>query len=256
MPMRCEPVEAELIRKPSARPESFGKRLRHQLRKGRYRLARGLVRLAFRLAKAGTRPYEPVEIGGRRYQNARETESRWRAIATVLKQYGIANVLDVGCAEGWFLRRAATDLKCFAVGIEASERVLISELARLYDGLERTAIMSAFVGASDILALPQFDAVICTSVVHHVIRHQGLAAGRDFVRALSARTVKVLVFEIGTSEEEDWSGILPKMEEGQEAFVRAFLTDCGFKEIRVIAESDGFRSKDRRLLFSAEPEVH
>jgi SAM-dependent methyltransferase len=233
--------------------ESLGKRLRRLFRNGRRRLAMALVRTAFRLAIAGTKPYEPIEIGGRRYQNARESQSRWQAIATALKEYGARNVLDVGCAEGWFLRRAAADLKCFAIGIEASERVLISELARLYDGLERTAIMTALVTADDILALPKFDAVICTSVVHHVIRRWGLAGGQDFMRALSTRANKVVLFEMGTSGEKDWSGILPKMEEGQEPFVRGFLEDCGLTHIRLIAESEGFRREDQRLLFSAEP---
>jgi len=251
--MQDKRADAEADQAITPRPESFGKRLRRLLRKGRARLALALVRMSFRLAKAGTRPYEPIEIGGRRYQNARESESRWQAIATTLKDYGARNVLDVGCAEGWFLRRAAADLKCFAIGIEASERVLISELARLYDGLERTAIMTALVTADDILALPKFDAVICTSVVHHVIRRGGLAAGQDFVRALSTRANKVVLFEMGTSGEKDWSGILPKMAEGQEAFVQGFLEDCGLTRIRLIAESEGFRREDQRLLFSAEP---
>jgi Protein of unknown function (DUF1698) len=246
-------AKTDSIQSLGPKPDSFGKRLRGLLRKWQVGFARVFVRLAFRVAKAGTKPYEPLEIGGRIYQNMRESESRWQAIAAALKEYDARNVLDVGCAEGWFVRRASADLKCFAIGVEASERVLISELTRLYDGLERAAVMTAFLSPEDILALPKFHAVICTSVVHHVIRREGLAAGQAFVLALSTRASKVMLFEMGTSHEKDWSNVLPRMERGQETFVRGFLKDCGMTRIRLIATSKGFRGNDQRLLFSAEP---
>lgn len=243
------------LEKPGVPRDSVGKRLRHLLRRGRRRLALTSLRAAFHLAKAGTRPYEPLEIGGHRFQNARESETRWRAIAAILQEYGARNVLDVGCAEGWFVRRAADDLKCFALGIEASERVLVAELSRLHDQVERAAVMMATLDPSDLLALPKFDAVICTSVVHHVIRRGGFAAGRDFVHALGCRADKVLLFEMGTSAEDDWQAILPQMAEGQEVFVRGFLHDCGILRVRLIARSKGFRAKDERLLFAGEPQA-
>lgn len=251
--MQEKPIDLAADEKDRVLRERWSKRLRRRLRQNRRRLALLLVRRAFRVAKWGTKPYEPVEIGGRRFQNRRETDSRWQAIAAALKQCGAKNVLDVGCAEGWFLRRAATDLNCFAIGIEASDRILISELARLYDGLERAAIMKAFLTPKDILALPSFDAVICTSVVHHVIRQNGLAVGEDFVRALATRANKLVLFEMGSSEEEDWSTTLPEMRQGQEAFVRDLLARCGLASIEVIARAEGFRRKDQRLLFSAKP---
>jgi len=101
--------------------------------------------------------------------------------------------------------------------------------------------------------LPGFDAVICTTVVHHLIRQNGLAVGEEFVRAPASRANKLVLFEMGSSEEEDWSSTHPAMLEGQEAFVRDLLARCGLREIELIARSDGFRRKDRRLLFSAKP---
>ena len=118
---------------------TVGRKIRATGRRVRWALARRLVKAAFYVAKAGGRPYEPVEIGGRRFDNVRDSDGRWRAIATVLKQFGVRNVLDVGCAEGWFVRRAATDLHCFAVGIEASDCMAVGELSRLYDRAERMA---------------------------------------------------------------------------------------------------------------------
>jgi cyclopropane fatty-acyl-phospholipid synthase-like methyltransferase len=201
------------------------------------------------------RVYEPVEIGGRRVRHNRETDNRWTAIAKVLKDHGATSVLDVGCAEGWLIRRAATDLRCFAVGVEASDRVLTGELSRLHDNVERAAIIKARLTPEDIRALPKFDAVLCLSVVHHIIRKDGIGVAEDFINALSSRAGKVVVFEMGTSDEGglSWSGQLPEMPEGQTAFVMALLERGGLVNIRRIGSSDAFHGSAARLLFTGEP---
>ena len=199
--------------------------------------------------------YEPVEIGGRRVRHDRETDSRWATIAGVLKEYGARSVLDVGCAEGWLVRRAATDLGCFAIGIEASDRVLTGELSRLHDDVERAATIKARLTPDDIRALPKFDAVLCLSVVHHVIRRQGISAAEDFIKALSSRAGKVMVFEMGTSDEGGllWSGQLPEMPGGQDTFVSDLLGRSGLTNVRRIGTSDAFHGSAQRLLYAAEP---
>jgi hypothetical protein len=238
-----------------ARAPSLGKRLRTVSRRFRAALALALVRLAFRIARSHKRQYEPVEIGKRRFHNTRDSEGRLRAVLSVLQQYDVRNVLDIGCAEGWFVRRAAIDLNCFTLGIEASDRVLIGELSRLHDDVERMAIMKARVSPADLRALPIFDAVICMSVVHHVILASGLAAAEDFLKALASRAQKVLIFEMGTADEEAWASALPELQQGQEVFVRSLLERCGLCNVRPIAESAAFHRQAQRLLFAAEPRV-
>jgi hypothetical protein len=232
---------------------SVGRRLRTTVRNLRISLALGLIRLAFSLARSGKRQYEPVEIGGRRFRNRRDSQARLEAVLTVLREHRAHTLLDVGCAEGWFVRRAASDCQCFAIGIEASERVLVGELARLHDGVEGMAIVKARVSAADIRALPKFDAVICMSVLHHIIRTTGLPSAEDFVRALASRTQKVLIFEMGTADEHSWKDVLPEVAQGQEEFVRALLERCGLRNVCRIAESPAFHRETQRLLFTAEP---
>lgn len=235
------------------RRASLGSRIRKVLRAVRWRFALGLVKAAFYVAKAGGRPYEPVEIGGRRFDNVRDSEGRWQAVAAVLKEHGVRNVLDVGCAEGWFVRRAATDLNCFAIGIEASDRVTVGELSRLYDRKERMATIKAFMSPDDFHSLPKFDAVICMSVVHHIIRAYGIASAEEFVRALATCVDKVLIFEIGTADEKSWTAFLPELSQGQETFVKDLLERCGFQNVRMIAESPAYHREVQRFLFAAEP---
>jgi SAM-dependent methyltransferase len=236
-----------------ARRPSLGRRIRAVLRGMRWGLALGLIKSAFYVAKAGGRPYEPVEIGGRRFANVRDSDERWQAVAAVLRQHHVANVLDVGCAEGWFVRRAATDCNCFAIGIEATDVSIVGELSRLYDRAPRMATIRAFMTPDELRNLPKFDAVICMSVVHHVFRAFGMASAEQFVKALASRVDKVLIFEIGTADESSWTPFLPDQSRGQEAFVRDFLERCGLRNVRVIAKSAAYHREVERLLFAAEP---
>jgi hypothetical protein len=235
------------------RPQSLGRRIRKLWRGFRWGFALRLVKAAFHVAKAGGRPYEPVEIGGRRFDNVRETDTRWQAVAATLREYDVRNVLDVGCAEGWFVRRAATDLNCFAIGIEATDVGVVGELARLYDRAERMATVRAFMTPEAIRALPKFDAVICMSVLHHVVRAFGVPSAEQFLRALASRVDKVFIFEIGTADESSWAAFLPELGQGQDVFVRDLLERCGFHHVRVIAASPAYHREVERFLFIAEP---
>lgn len=247
-------VESLRAYPPVARRRSLGRRVRMVTRALRWRLTLALIRAAFIVGKSGGRTYQPVEIAGRRYANVRDSDERWQAIAATLRAYDARNVLDIGCAEGWFVRRAAADLGCFAIGVEATDTVIVGELARLHDRAERSALVRAFVTPAVIGALPKFDAVLCTSVLHHVIRAFGLASAEQFLRALSGRVGKVLIFEIGTAGESSWSKALPfELGEQQENFVRRLLETSGFRNVRVIAESLAYHREAKRFLFAAEP---
>jgi hypothetical protein len=109
----------------------------------RWAFALGLVKAAFYVAKAGGRPYEPVEIGGRRFNNVRDSDGRWRAVAEVLDRHAVHNVL--AAPRDGSVRRAAKDHNCFAVGIEATDALFVGELARLHDRVERAATIRAFM---------------------------------------------------------------------------------------------------------------
>lgn len=235
------------------RRRSLGRRIRRVLRGLRWNFAFTLIKAAFYVAKGGGRTYEPVEIGGRRLANVRDTDERWQAVAKILREYDVRNLLDVGCAEGWFARRAATDLNIFALGIESTDTVIVGELARLHDRVSRVATVKAFLTPEAIRALPRFDAVLCLSVVHHVIRALGIEAAEQFLAALATRVEKVFVFEIGTANEISWTECLPALSHDQEIFVRDLLGRSGFANVRVIAESAAYHREAQRLLFVAEP---
>lgn len=199
--------------------------------------------------------YEPLAISGKTYEAYREWEQRWSMIKTQLEEYQAKSVLDIGCAEGWFLRRAAEDLGCFALGIELSTRMLAPEIARLHDEVERLAIMKTEVNAKNLVDLPQCDVVLCLSVVHHIIREEGIEVAKAFVRAITEIAKKAIIFEMGTSEEYEmeWYEQLPAMPEGQVEFIKSFLVSCGLKNVREIGCTPSLKQEALRYLFVAEP---
>jgi SAM-dependent methyltransferase len=215
--------------------------------------ARGLVWLAASVLQLRP-PYHSVEIAGGR-SGKRDTEARWAAVASIIKAYQARTFLDVGCAEGWFLRRAANDFNCFSLGIDSREsRVMLGEAARLYAGDDRVAIMKVNLTPNDIRDLPACDVVICLSVLHWVISSNGLAFAQEFVRALATRTKRAMLFEIGGAEgfAKRFSDLLPPNASGED-FVRYLLTSAGVSNIRVIATSLDINNIRSRLLFVGEP---
>jgi cyclopropane fatty-acyl-phospholipid synthase-like methyltransferase len=212
-----------------------------------------LIRLAFVAGKGARKSYQPVGIGIRAGRGARDAKTRWQPIAPVLRRYDVRSVLDIGCAEGYFVRRAASELGCFAVGVEASDRGTLGALALLHARTERTCLMRAFVTPDELRRWPKFDAVICMSVVHHIIRVYDLTAAQDFIAACASRAGRVLIFEMGTGVERAFEHALPAEARHQELFVRALLEGAGLKTVRVIAETRAYHQGATRLLFAAEP---
>lgn len=200
------------------------------------------------------RPYHQVMIMGGR-AGKRGTETRWPAIASVIEGCGARSVLDFGCAEGWFLRRAVEELNCFGLGVDSYEsRVMLGEAARLHAGEERMAIMKGKLTAEEVRDLPLFDVVICLSVLHWVIRAEGLAAAEEYVRALAGRARKALIFEVGAAETfaKRFAEQLPPHASGED-FVRRLLAAAGLTNVRVIARSQDINNAETRLLFVGEP---
>jgi len=210
----------------------------------------------FELIRHKAYNYEPLSIGGRMFDSRRDWEQRWCLIKTQLEAYQASSILDIGCSEGWFLRRAAEDLGCFSLGVEYSiTRLLPAEIARLHDEVERCAIMKAKVGPTDIEALPRCDVVLCLSVVHWVLKEEGIEGAKRFINAAATRAEKAVIFEMGTSDEHtmDWHIDMPQMPDGQVAFVKYLLESSGLKDVRVLGGTPSTNQEAVRFLFVAEP---
>ena len=201
------------------------------------------------------RHYEPVNINGRLIIGSkRDWKDRWSSIKYVIEKYKAETVMDIGCAEGFFLRKVAQEHGCFSLGVDMNnDRLKLGELTRLYDEVENCATIKAKLNPRAIKRLPKMDVILCLSVVHHIIKSEGMSSALSFIKALVERANKAIIFEIGTSDEKSFIGRLPDMPNGQEFFVRKLLEDAGCKNIRVLNETRSIKKDSMRLMFVAEP---
>lgn len=203
------------------------------------------------------RHYEPVSIAGRLVEGSkRDWKDRWISIKKVIEKYNAETLMDIGCAEGFFLRKAASEYNCFSIGIEMNdERLKLGELTRLYDNVENYAIIKARLNPKSIKKLPKTDVILCLSVAHHIIKSEGMSSAINFIKALVEKTNKAIIFEMGTSDENSFIDRMPDMPKGQEHFVRKFLEDTGCINITVLNKTSSIKKDSTRLIFVAEPNL-
>lgn len=219
---------------------------------------RGARRLSLRAAIWGCKPYQPV--GDLKSPDCRRPasafEARWEAIAQAASGTDMRSFLDVGSAEGYFVRRAARELGLFALGVEGNwGRVSMgTALAELSNDRGYGFAYGVFTPA-DIRRLPIFDIVVCLSVLHHVIRRSDREGGIDFLKALGSITGKRFIFDMGGPGEtsHSWAKQLGFLSGDVNARIAEYLHEAGFSDVQIVGESFGHRDPVTRAIFSCAP---
>lgn len=211
-------------------------------------------RFALRRLVKQVQPYHPVSMDGKLLsQGERECSDRWQVIKGVLAD-GADSVLDLGCAEGYFVSRAAKEYGCFAVGIDADvRRLTVAQDLNLMNKGERAGFVYAHMSKEFLHKLPQFDVVVFLAVLHHVMYEHGVDYARELMTEIRAKTKKALIFEMGQSTESSmyWASQLPDMGPDPHEWIKDFLLSCGFSKANKVAETDAYHSNSRRGLFVA-----
>lgn len=83
-----------------------------------------------------------------------------QAIVDAVQGLNPRRVIDVGCGEGWLVRRLINDLGCEAVGIDGSAQLIANAVAAHEGGTYRVLTYERLVAQPDKLAGP-YDVAIC-----------------------------------------------------------------------------------------------
>jgi cyclopropane fatty-acyl-phospholipid synthase-like methyltransferase len=183
----------------------------------------------------------------------RQCSDRWAIIAKVLSE-GADSVLDLGCAEGYFVSHAAQEYGCFSLGIDAdARRLTLAQDFNLINKNNGAGFMRANLTMDFLRKLPTFDVVIFLAVLHHLMYEHGVDYAREFMSHLRAKTNKAVVFEMGQSNEKSmsWASLLPDMGPEPHAWIKDFLLSCGFTNVVKAGETDAYHSNARRGVFLA-----
>ena len=213
-----------------------------------------IYKLALRRLVKQVEPYHPVEINGEVLaKGERQCSDRWAIIGKVLSE-GADTVLDLGCAEGYFVSRAAQEYGCFALGIDADvRRLTVAQDLNIINKNKGAGFMHANITMDFLRKLPTFDVVIFLAVLHHVMYEHGVDYAREFMSHIRAKTNKALVFEMGQSNETSmgWASLLPDMSPDPHKWIEDFLLSCGFTSVVKAGETDAYQSNSRRGVFLA-----
>jgi cyclopropane fatty-acyl-phospholipid synthase-like methyltransferase len=215
-------------------------------------------RLAARLSlpvMAKRKTYQPVSLGGVSLsRGARETYVRWNEIEKVIAKDGIKTVLDIGCAEGFFIRKCV-EKGCFATGVDADpEKLLWANTTLALDGLDGFSFTKLEMSVDNLHLLPASDLVINLSVMHHFMYMRGEDYALEFMKKLKSLTKKVMIFEMGQSDETHypWAKQLPDMGANPHQWIESFLRRCGFAgEIRILCKAKSHKDAAERAIFAA-----
>lgn len=200
--------------------------------------------------------YHPVYLDGKLVATGeRDCSDRWSVIENVVSTCP-GSVLDLGCAEGYFVQRVAREHGSFVLGVDADvRRLAIAQGLNVLNKNERAGFMYAHVTPDFLSKLPAFEVVIFLSVLHHIMYEHGIDYSRTFMKLIREKTVKSLIFDMGQSNETEmkWASLLPDMGSDPPEWIAEFLRSCGFSEVIKVGGADAYRSDVSRALFVAHP---
>jgi hypothetical protein len=199
--------------------------------------------------------YQPIWMGNRHSKRSvRECEDRWAIVEETLTATNAANLVDLGCAEGYFVRRTAETGR-IAIGVDRDyNRLGLIEPARMFDRSKGSGFILGDIEPELIGRLPKFDVVICFSVMHHILRQNSLGHAREVLAAIASVTNKALLFDMGQSNETStsWAEKIPSMGDDPEGWIRDFL-NVSFRQVETVGKTDAFRDPIARFVFRCTP---
>ena len=199
--------------------------------------------------------YHPIWMGTTSIQTAtRKCTDRWTLVEQAIDRFGSKNLLDLGCADGYFTRMAG-EKGLFSIGVDYEHRRLsLIEGARMFDKSKNSGFVLSNIDVDFLTKLPTFDVVLFFSIMHHIWRQYPHEYGLQVLREIRRITKHVMFFDTGQSNEVSttWASKIPDMGSDPKAWLRDFLLKGGFGKVELIGETDAFQSANTRFLFRCE----
>ena len=217
-----------------------------------YRRIAGAGLALQRVSGTGYRYQPRFGVDDQRAERVRPTTVRWEAMEPYLPSSGSA--LDIGCNNGFFTFKMAQH-GLVSLGVDASVHALATaRLLGMRNDPPRAAFARLDLTPETAATLPTVDVVVCLSVFHHLVRHQGLEEATAVMSVLASKTRNIMVFETGQADEisHSWAEQLGFMGDNPQAWVSEFLLDLGFVQVRQIGSFPGHRYEVERALVVAE----
>jgi len=201
--------------------------------------------------------YQPIFHKGKLIEGGdRSCFDRWDLIKKEIIKYGAKSFLDLGSAEGFYVLQAAKECHCVSLGVDADiRRLAMADHQLILEKIDSAGFLFGIIDDEFLEKIPNFDAVIFMSVMHHIMSLKGEEYSKNILKKIRPKINKFLIFEMGQSDEarNKWAERLPDMGNNPHKWIADFLTSCGFSKVIKIGESDSYRKDKRRAIFKVEP---
>lgn len=201
--------------------------------------------------------YQPIFHNGKlKMGGDRNCMDRWELIKKEIMACKANSVLDIGCAEGFYVLRAAKECDCVSLGVDADIRRLnMAQNQISSEKIMPAGFLLAEVNETLINKLPKFDVIVFMSVMHHMMYSHGVSYCKNILVALRKVVGKTMIFEMGQSNElkNKWAALLPDMGDNPHGWIKEFLISAGFSRVEKIGESDSYKKDQNRAIFKVEP---
>lgn len=177
---------------------------------------------------------------------------RLEILESEIKSCKANNLLDIGCAEGFFVRQTSLKNSLFSIGVDGSlERIEKGVFLSQLNHEEGYGFVLQMLTPEKISRLPKFDIVVCFSLLHHVISQKGRREGLNFLKACNGITKKQFIFDMGSPDEilQPWAKDLNFLQGDVVANIKSYLEEAGFANIKCVGESLGHRGEAVRPIF-------
>lgn len=185
-------------------------------------------------------------------KSRKETDVRIKMIKKKLISDKIKNLIDIGSAEGNFLKLASS-LGIFALGIEADERrYLVSNYHENFKDYKNYGVIFNELSMKFVKNLPEVDSIIYLSVHHHILATHGLKKGEILIKELFRKAKKNFFFETAFSNEisKSWSSNYRKnLIKMNDKDIKTFFKKIGAREIEIIARTKSYNKGYFRPLY-------
>ena len=182
----------------------------------------------------------------------KETDLRWNKIKQKLIKDKIKNILDLGSAEGVFLKKAS-ELEIFSLGIEADERrFLLSNYIDEKNIYREYGVIFNKISLKSIKSLPKFDSTLYLSVHHHILANLGEKKATLILKEIFNRCEKSMFFETAMQNEnsENWNKNYKKnLKKMTEAKIIDFFKRLGAEKIEIMGYTKSYNEGFERPLF-------
>lgn len=189
-----------------------------------------------------------LQISGSR----KETNLRWKKIKQKIFKDKIKNILDLGSAEGIFLKQASK-LKIFSLGVEADERrFFLSNEIDKNNIYREYSVMLNEISLQSIKSFPKFETILYLSVHHHILANLGEKKAKLILKEIFNKCEKSIFFETAMKSEntKNWNKNYQKnLKNMTESKIIDFFTQLGAKKIEILGYTQSYNSGFKRPLF-------